>query len=72
MRKKFYLISMLTLSAFGVTLGLNAQNPVIHTMYTPDPAPYVCGDTLYLFVDHDEDDAQYFKMKDWLLVWRTQ
>ncbi len=44
-----------------------AQNPVIQTMFTPDPAPYVHGDTVYLFVDHDEDDAQYFKMKDWLL-----
>lgn len=43
-----------------------AQNPVIQTMYTPDPAPYVHGDTVYLFVDHDEDDALYFKMKDWL------
>ena len=44
-----------------------AQNPVISTMYTPDPAPYVHDGKVYLFVDHDEDDAQYFKMKDWLL-----
>ena len=51
--------------------GLRAQNPIIHTMYTPDPAPYVHGDTLYLFVDHDEDDANYFKMKDWLLYSTT-
>lgn len=48
-----------------------AQNPVIQTMYTPDPAPYVHGDTVYLFVDHDEDDALYFKMKDWLLYSTT-
>ena len=45
----------------------SAQNPVISAVYTPDPAPYVHGDTLYLFVDHDEDDATYFKMKDWLV-----
>ncbi len=44
-----------------------AQNPIIQTAFTPDPAPYVHGDTVYLFTDHDEDDAQYFKMKDWLL-----
>lgn len=46
-----------------------AQNPVICDRYTPDPAPYVHGDTLYLFVDHDEDVTQngYFTMKDWLL-----
>ena len=47
--------------------NLSAQNPIIQTMYTPDPAPYVYNDTVYLFVDHDEDDAQYFSMKDWLL-----
>ena len=48
-------------------LPLLAQNPIIGTSYTPDPAPYVHGDKVYLFVDHDEDDAVYFKMKDWLL-----
>ena len=41
----------------------SAQNPVISAVYSPDPAPYVHGDTLYLFVDHDEDDATYFKMR---------
>ncbi len=46
-----------------------AQNPAICDRYTPDPAPYVHGDTLYLFVDHDEDVTEngYFTMKDWLL-----
>ena len=46
-----------------------AQNPIICDRYTPDPAPYVHGDTLYLFVDHDEDETLngYFTMKDWLL-----
>ena len=36
-------------------LTLPAQNPVIHTSFTPDPAPYVHGDKVYLFVDHDEE-----------------
>jgi hypothetical protein len=46
-----------------------SQNPIICDRYTPDPAPYVHGDTLYLFVDHDADVTQdnYFTMKDWLL-----
>ena len=30
------------------TIPVEAQNPVIHDRYTPDPAPYVHGDTLYL------------------------
>ena len=63
MRK--HLISAAALLA--AAMCAHAQNPVISAMYTPDPAPYVHGDTLYLFVDHDEDDATYFKMKDWLV-----
>ena len=51
------------------TLTMEAQNPIISDRYTPDPAPYVHGDTLYLFVDHDENETLngYFTMKDWLL-----
>ena len=51
------------------TLAIEAQNPIICDRYTPDPAPYVHGDTLYLFVDHDENETLngYFTMKDWLL-----
>lgn len=50
-------------------IAISAQNPIICDRYTPDPAPYVHGDTLYLFVDHDEDVTlnNYFTMKDWLL-----
>lgn len=54
-----------TMTALAATAY--AQNPVIDAIYTPDPAPYVHGDKVYLFVDHDEDDAVYFKMKDWIL-----
>ena len=51
----------------ALSMAAMAQNPIISAMYTPDPAPYVHGDKVYLFVDHDEDDATYFLMKDWLL-----
>lgn len=61
--------TLIALAAMPAMLA--AQNPVIQTMFTPDPAPYVHGDTVYLFVDHDEDDALYFKMKDWLLYSTT-
>lgn len=44
-----------------------AQNPIVTTSFTPDPAPFAYGDKLYMFVGHDEDDATYFKMKDWQL-----
>lgn len=46
----------------------SAQNPIIKDHYTPDPAPYVHGDKVYLFTDHDEDKPNdYFHMKEWLL-----
>lgn len=51
--------------------GAWATDPIITTSFTPDPAPYVHGDTVYLFTGHDEDDAQYFKMKDWQLFSST-
>ena len=38
--------------------------PIIQTKYTADPAPYVHGDTVYLYTTHDEDDAEGFKMRD--------
>lgn len=61
--------SLLILLVLLPATGIVAQNPIICDRYTPDPAPYVHGDTLYLFVDHDEDVTQngYFTMKDWLL-----
>jgi len=58
-----------TLVSSLAVFAVSAQNPIICDRYTPDPAPYVHGDTLYLFVDHDEDVTlnNYFTMKDWLL-----
>ena len=60
---------LLVLCALLSVTSIKAQNPIICDRYTPDPAPYVHGDTLYLFVDHDEDVTLngYFTMKDWLL-----
>lgn len=68
--------------AFAGVLTANAQNvnsktlsklnlPIIQTKYTADPAPYVHGDTIYLYTTHDEDGAEGFLMKDWLLYTST-
>jgi len=48
-----------------------AQNPIIQTKFTADPAPMVYNDTVYLYTGHDEDDAFGFKMEDWLLYTST-
>jgi arabinoxylan arabinofuranohydrolase len=31
----------------------NAQNPIIQTVFTADPAPMVYKDTVYLYTGHD-------------------
>jgi hypothetical protein len=64
---KIYLkVIAATLVSFniGLTLCL-AQNPIIQTIYTADPAPMVHNDTVYLYADHDEDGSTYFTMNDW-------
>lgn len=69
----------LTLGFFtGASILVNAQEklpqlnlPIIQTKYTADPAPYVHGDTVYLYTTHDEDNAEGFAMKDWLLYTST-
>ncbi len=46
----------------------DAQNPIIKDHFTPDPAPFVYKNKVYLFTDHDEDKPNdYFHMKEWLL-----
>lgn len=64
-----------TKSIFALLLGsaafAQAQRPLIQTKYTADPAPMVHNDTIFLYTTHDEDDADGFKMLDWLLYTST-
>ncbi|WP_207431378.1 glycoside hydrolase family 43 protein [Sabulibacter ruber] len=48
-----------------ITFFARAQNPIIQTIYTADPAPLVHRDRVYLYTGHDEDTATYFRMNDW-------
>ncbi|MFC2138934.1 glycoside hydrolase family 43 protein [Bacteroidota bacterium] len=50
---------------------VGAQNPIIQTAFTADPAPLVYNDTVFLYTSHDEDDAFGFKMQNWLLYTST-
>lgn len=47
------------------TTECKAQNPIVQTLYTADPAPMVYKDTLYLYTSHDNDGAEYYEMTDW-------
>ncbi len=46
-----------------------ADNPIVQTSYTADPAPMVHEDTLYLYTSHDEDVTKdnFYTMNDWRL-----
>ncbi len=47
---------------------VNRGNPLITDHFTADPAAYVEGDTLWLFVGHDFEGGQKgYKMIDWLV-----
>jgi hypothetical protein len=63
----FLLLSFLV----SATLVGRAQNPIIQTKFTADPAPMVYRDTVFLYTSHDEDDAKGFKMYNWLLYTST-
>lgn len=61
-RKIFLCINTILLVAPGI---ISAQNPIIQTVYTADPAPMVHNDTVWLYTGHDEDKSTWFTMKDW-------
>ena len=44
-----------------------ADNPIIQTNYTADPAPMLYDGTVYLYTSHDEDKTvrNFFTMNDW-------
>jgi len=46
-----------------------ADNPIVQTSYTADPAPMVYQDRLYLYTSHDEDVtvSNFYTMNDWHL-----
>jgi hypothetical protein len=50
-----------------------ADNPIVQTSYTADPAPVVYGDTLWLYTSHDEDATvdNFYTMNDWRLYSTT-
>jgi len=66
MKMKVSTIIALILIAF-LPSKLKADNPIIQTNYTADPAPMVHNGTVYLYTSHDEDKTvrNFFTMNDW-------
>ena len=54
------------LFAFGLGFASNAlaENPIIQTYYSPDPAPVVFGDTVCVYTGNDEGGS-FFTMHGW-------
>jgi arabinoxylan arabinofuranohydrolase len=61
--KKLLVLALLAFVSIFETL--KAQNPIIQTIYTADPAPMVYKDTVFLYTGHDEDKSTWFTMNDW-------
>ncbi len=59
------------LSFLLFTMICFAENPLIQTNYTPDAAPMVYNDTVFLYTGHDEDNATGFIMYNYLLYTST-
>ena len=70
MKKATLILTFILITAL-TGIVCNAQNPIIQTKYTADPAPLVYNDTVFLYTSHDEDDAFGFKMQNWLLYTST-
>ncbi len=60
-------ITKLLISISLLPLACFAQNPIVQTYYTADPAPMVHDGTVYLYTSHDEDETvkNFFTMYDW-------
>jgi arabinoxylan arabinofuranohydrolase len=66
---------MTTLSLVAVAIAAalpspaRADNPIVQTFYTADPAPMVHEGRLYLYTSHDEDVTvdNFYTMNDWRL-----
>ena len=63
------ILGIAVVAAMAVGTSCLADNPVVQTCFTADPAPMVYGNTVYLYTSHDEDDAPEgmgrFLMRDW-------
>ena len=62
MKKKLIALSFAVMGSHLVF----ADNPIVQTKYTSDPAPMVASDgKLYVYTGHDEDGSTWYTMNDW-------
>ncbi len=71
MKRKTIRTAGIAMAATLLSITAKAQNPIVQTCYSTDPAPMVSGDRLYVFTGHDEEGADFFWMNDWRLFSTT-
>jgi Beta-xylosidase len=67
MKNSYKKAIVILLAAVATSSISQAQNPIIQTSYTADPAPLVYNDKVYLYTGHDEDGSKWFTMNAWKL-----
>ena len=67
MKNNYKKAIVILLAAIATSSISQAQNPIIQTSYTADPAPMVYNDKVYLYTGHDEDGSKWFTMNAWKL-----
>lgn len=67
MKRISKVLGLSIICAMFFSFACYADNPVVQTNYTADPAPMVYKDTCYLYTSHDEDTIvnNFFTMNDW-------
>jgi hypothetical protein len=70
-RRTILMVAMAVACLSGAPSTVRAENPIIQTRFTADPAPMVHDGVVYLYTSHDEDDADGFRMLDWRLYSST-
>ena len=59
-----YAKSLAIIVGLGLCSAVFAENPIIQTYYSPDPAPVVFGDTVCVYTGNDEG-GHFFTMNGW-------
>ena len=69
MRYRFLLSALVAGTISSLSPAARADNPIVQTSYTADPAPVIYDGRLYVYTSHDEDVTvnNFFTMNDWRL-----
>lgn len=57
--------TVIAFAAFGLGPAVSAQNPVIQTHFTPDPAPMVYKGKMYVYTGDDQPGFDFYTMTKW-------